>query len=92
MRILTILASLNVYFCELKYLHSEITTRYNIILIMVNIRKIGRENGMLRSLGGFVDSGIDGVNQWPTVSRNAPSARGEIVHNIDEVTSTSSIR
>ena len=35
---------------------------------------------------------MDGVNQWATVSENAPSARKEMVLNIDEIRGYSAIR
>ncbi|WAR29522.1 ARSB-like protein [Mya arenaria] len=40
---------------------------------------------LLKLAGGEPDAGIDGVNQWPTISSGAPSARSEFVYNIDEI-------
>ena len=36
--------------------------------------------------------GIDGVDQWMTISRGWPSARSEFVYNINELTGSAAIR
>ena len=40
----------------------------------------------------FLDSKMDGKNQWPTISQGKPSARKEFVYNIDEIQNNSAIR
>ncbi|WAR29521.1 ARSI-like protein, partial [Mya arenaria] len=42
--------------------------------------------------GGAPDAGMDGVNQWPTISSGAPSARSEFVYNIDDIDNNAAIR
>ena len=36
--------------------------------------------------------GIDGVDQWMTISKGLPSARSEFVYNINELTGSAAIR
>ncbi|XP_052786414.1 arylsulfatase B-like [Mya arenaria] len=47
---------------------------------------------LLTLAGGEPDAGMDGVNQWPTVSSGAPSARSEFVYNIDDIDKNAAIR
>ncbi|XP_052248928.1 arylsulfatase B-like isoform X2 [Dreissena polymorpha] len=47
---------------------------------------------LLTLAGGKPDAGMDGVNQWATVSNGAPSARTEFVYNIDEIDKNAAIR
>ncbi|XP_052786417.1 arylsulfatase B-like isoform X2 [Mya arenaria] len=47
---------------------------------------------LLTLAGGKPDAGMDGVNQWPTVSSGAPSARSEFVYNIDDISKNAAIR
>ncbi|WAR29518.1 ARSB-like protein [Mya arenaria] len=46
---------------------------------------------LLTLAGGKPDAGMDGVNQWPTVSSGAPSARSEFVYNIDDISKNAAI-
>ncbi|XP_052786419.1 arylsulfatase B-like [Mya arenaria] len=47
---------------------------------------------LLTLAGGKPDAGMDGVNQWPTLSSGTSSARSEFVYNIDDIDNNAAIR